>query len=61
MHGGSRIGAIRAMAASLQHSPRQRSYDDLTDAEVEEIGHTLDAPRAKVSADLVARTTDLGG
>jgi NADPH-dependent stearoyl-CoA 9-desaturase len=61
MHVSTGVGALGAMAPFLQHSPRQRSYDDLTDAEVEEIGHTLDAPRAKVFADLVARTTDLGG
>ena len=43
------------MAALLQHSPRHRTYADLTDAEVEEIGRTLDALRAEVLADRGAR------
>ena len=39
------------MVALLQPSPTappRRTYDDLTDAEVEEIGHTLDALREEV-------------
>lgn len=41
--------------AFLQHSPLRRSYADLTDAEVEEIGRTLDAPREEVLASRGAR------
>src|SRR6478735_5987184 len=55
MHGSTPTGALGAMAALLQHSPRERSYDDLTDAEVEEIGRTLDALREDVLADRGAR------
>jgi NADPH-dependent stearoyl-CoA 9-desaturase len=55
MHVSTRVGALGAMAPFLQHSPRERSYDDLTDAEVEEIGRTLDALREEVLADRGAR------
>ena len=55
MHASTGVGALGAMAAFLQHSPRERSYDDLTDAEVEEIGRTLDALREEVLADRGAR------
>ena len=55
MHASTGTGALGAMAAFLQHSPRQRSYADLTDAEVEEIGRTLDALREEVLADRGAR------
>ena len=48
MQASTGVGALGAMAAFLQHSPRERSYDDLTDAEVEEIGRTLDALREEV-------------
>ena len=51
MHGSTPTGALGAMAAFLQHSPRQRSYADLTDAEVDEIGRTLDALREDILAD----------
>ena len=43
------------MAAFLQHAPAQRSYADLTDAEVDEIGRALDALREDVLADRGAR------
>jgi fatty acid desaturase len=43
------------MAAFLQHAPTQRSYADLTDAEVDEIGRTLDALREEVLAARGAR------
>ncbi|MCP3422224.1 fatty acid desaturase family protein [Nocardioides pinisoli] len=39
------------MAAFLHHAPAPRSYADLTDAEVDEIGRTLDALREEVLAD----------
>jgi fatty acid desaturase len=55
MHGPTPIGALDAMAAFLQHAPAQRSYADLTDAEVDEIGRTLDALREEVLADRGAR------
>ena len=55
MHVSTGVGALGAMAAFLQHSPRERSYADLTDAEVDEIGRTLDALRDEVLADRGAR------
>ncbi|MFC7726928.1 hypothetical protein ACFQW6_17585, partial [Nocardioides sp. GCM10028917] len=55
MHATTGTGALGAMAAFLQHSPRQRTYADLTDAEVDEIGRTLDALRDEVLADRGAR------
>ncbi len=39
------------MVAFLQHTPTRRSYADLTEAEVDEIGRTLDALRAEVLTD----------
>ncbi len=50
MHGIRARGALGAMAF-LQHSPVRRSYADLTDDEVEEIGRTLDVLREEVLAD----------
>ena len=56
MHANTSTGALGGMAAFLQHSPRHRSYADLTDAEVKEIGHTLDALREEVLDDRGAAT-----
>jgi fatty acid desaturase len=55
MHGPMSIGELDAMAAFLLHAPAQRSYADLTDAEVDEIGRALDALREDVLADRGAR------
>ena len=48
MHVSTGVGALGAMAAFLQHSPRERTYDDLDDAEVEALGRSLDALRQQV-------------
>ena len=55
MHGSTQAPghweAMAALPASDSPAPATRSYADLTDAEVEEIGRTLDALREEVLAD----------
>ena len=58
MHATAPDGALRTMAALLQHAPPHpvhRSYADLTDDEFEEIGRTLDDLRQDVLASRGAR------
>ncbi|WP_307807919.1 fatty acid desaturase family protein [Nocardioides xinjiangensis] len=55
MHAEPAAGAPGAMVALLQHGPTHRSYGDLSDAEVEQLGRDLDALREQVLASRGAR------